>query len=349
MATATLTKTPRARKQSFAQFVHTSVATLLPTPADEHPTARDSTKANSWDRLVHCSTALGYAFVLNGSLVGVALAFSSLAWTRRDAAGNLWLSSESLVFAFSITMGGSLFGLYFYVCSKATKTANCRGGSRYARFTLFVTLPVWASIVSGICWALQSHLWYNLLIPPIYLMWAIFMVVFDILGRKRWSARHRRSQGGQHKIVQLHHEVGGEPGGAGAGGSISAHPAMPVAEVESSAKLFVKLIGLIATFFVFSLCKWIVDPAQKDYIIPLSNMHPPLCALYIKFSFCKTNPESLRSPCMRKKQNRSSVCDSTVLHKRHVDAHWYLYFPAPCFTRSRRSTWSRHKMRSYRE
>ena len=283
MATATLTKTPRARKQSFAQFVHTSVATLLPTPADEHPTARDSTKANSWDRLVHCSTALGYAFVLNGSLVGVALAFSSLAWTRWDAAGNLWLSSESLVFAFSITMGGSLFSGYFYVCSKATKTAaNYRGGSRYARFTLFVTLPVWASIGGGICWALQSHLWYNVLIPPIYLMWAIFMVVFDILGRKRWSARHRRSQGGQHKTVQLHHEVGGEPGGAGAGGSISAHPAMPVAEVESSAKLFVKLIGLMATFFVYALCKWIVDAAPKGlyYSSAVQHASPAMRALH---------------------------------------------------------------------
>ena len=114
-------------------------------------------------------------------------------------------------------------------------------------------------------------------------MWAIFMVVFDILGRKRWSARHRRSQGGQHKIVQLHHEVGGEPGGAGAGGSISAHTtAIPVAEVESSAKLFVKLIGWVATLFVVAICKWIVDAAPKGlyYSSAVQHASPAMRALH---------------------------------------------------------------------
>ena len=62
----------KARRQSFTQYVASSVTALLPSTVAAQ-TARDETKATSWERLVHCCTALGYALAQSGVVVVVVM------------------------------------------------------------------------------------------------------------------------------------------------------------------------------------------------------------------------------------------------------------------------------------
>ena len=76
----------KARRPSFVQYVVSSVTALLPSTVAAQ-TARDETKATSWERLVHCCTALGYSLTLSGVVVMVVAWFSTWDWVRRDDDG----------------------------------------------------------------------------------------------------------------------------------------------------------------------------------------------------------------------------------------------------------------------
>ena len=268
---ATAPRNNNARRQSFVQYVRSSVVALQKS-AIAAQTARDDTKANAWGRLIHCCTAMGYAIAICGVDMVAVMLLSTWDWVRRDDKNRtVGVSNDALAFLIGGVMA-SAYALVTY-CNIAQSTPpsgterhDQPNGPRYARWVLVVGAAM-VPAAYGWLWALEHgagiNAWYSLAHPPTMLVWVIVFLIMDLGGRVKWAARDRRK---------------GQAGGAGAssdglqndGSNADAHnntansPGAASAAQSSSfiADTLVSLIGFLAGISVATLCKYAV-PAQQ--------------------------------------------------------------------------------------
>ena len=248
----------KARRQSFTQYVLSSVTALLPSTVAAQ-TARDETKATSWERLVHCCTALGYALALSGVVVVLVTWLSTWDWVRRDDDGVPGVNNDALVLLLGGVMSSAHALSTYCNIAHSPERPDDRSGPRYARWVLAVGAVMVPVGGYGWLWALEHgariNAWYSLLHPPSLLVWAILFLIMELGGRQKWAEHDRR------KRQEEHGEEGGGAEGAGGGAQLVKVAAQsagsPEAQQSSSwiADTLINLIVLFAVLSVATLCK----------------------------------------------------------------------------------------------
>ena len=316
----------KGRRQSFVEYVHASVIAVKQSIVAAQM-ARDEATATSWERLVHCCTALGYALALSGVVVVLAAWLSTWDWVRRDDDGVPGVNNDALAALIGGVMTtGHTLSTYCNI-AQGTERPNGRGGPRYARWVLVVG-SVMVPLVYAWFWALEHgtgiNAWYSLVHPPAMFIWVVLFVVLDIAGRGKWAAYDRRKHQEQH---------GGEGGGvAGAGGeqvAIAAQQrgsAAPAAAQSSSfiADTLVSLIVIVACFSVMALCKYTraaLAICVRTSLLTLSNL-----------AHCGAH-------------NRPDLRHPALLLERPTNPPCHMPLPAPRAAGGRRSSGSRHQRR----
>ena len=239
------------RRQSFAEYVHASVVAFQQSTVAAQ-TARDETTATSWERLVHCCTALGYALALSGAVVVLTAWIATWDWVRRDGV-LLGVSNDALAGLIGgVGVTAYTLGTYCNI-AQSPERPNGRDGPRYARLVL-VMGAVMVPLLYAWFWALEHgagiNAWYSLVHPPTMFIGVALHIVLELGGRLKWSAYDRRKRQEQH---------GGDSGGEQLVTIAAQQPwlAAPAAAQTSSSftDILVSLIGLIAAMSVNALCK----------------------------------------------------------------------------------------------
>ena len=243
------------RKQSFTQFVTASVAAVLPSTITAQ-TVRDKIKPTSWERLIHCCTALGYALVVSTVVVLLVALLSTWEWVRRDKDGVPWVNNDALallvggVMATACTLAG-----YFHIAQGSERPGG-RAGPRYARLALAVG-AVMVPAGYGWFWALENkagiNAFHSLVHPPSLFVWVTLCTMMDDIGRRKWSEHDRRKR-------RKHGKAGAAAGGHQQHDGVVAQPQHVAAahSAQSStvvADTITSLVVILATFSVAALCK----------------------------------------------------------------------------------------------
>ena len=255
------------RKQSFTQFVTASVAAVLPSTITAQ-TVRDKIKPTSWERLIHCCTALGYALVVSTVVVLLVALLSTWEWVRRDKDGVPWVNNDAL----ALLVGGVMATAYtlcmYFNCAQGSERPGGRAGPRYARLALAVG-AVMVSAVYGWLWALENqagvNAFHSLVHPPGLFLWAILFTMMDVIGRRKWAQHDRRKR-------RKHGKAGAAAGGHQQHDGVVAQP-LHVAAAHSAkesttvvADTITSLVVILATFSVAALCKCVFFVRNAAYL-----------------------------------------------------------------------------------
>ena len=253
-----------ARRQSFVQYVRSSVVELQKSVVVAQ-TARDDTKATSWGRLVHCSTALGYALAICGVDMVVVTWLSAWEWVRRDdnTGALLGVNNDAL----AILVGGvtaSAYALITYCnIAKSRERPGGRTGPRYARWVLVVGV-VMVPAGYGWLWALEHeagiNAWYSLAHPPTMLVWIVAFLIMELGGRKKWAKRDRRKgQAGGAAGASSDDGLQHDGSDAARNNTATSRPGGAATAAQSSsfiADTIVSMVVILATMSVLNLCKY---------------------------------------------------------------------------------------------
>ena len=169
-----------ARQQSFGQYVVSSMTARLPSTVAAQA-ARDEAKATSWERLVHCCTALGYALVLSGVVVVVVTWLSTWDWVRRDDDGVPGVNNDALARLIGGVQASAFTLIMYFATAQYIERPGGSAGPRYARLNLAVG-AVMVPVGYGWFWALEHgagiNAWYSLVHPPSMFVWiALFLII----------------------------------------------------------------------------------------------------------------------------------------------------------------------------
>jgi len=252
----------KARRQSFTQFVSSSVKTaLLPYTAFAAQTARDETKATTLERLVHCCTVLGYSLALSGVLMVAVMWLSTWGWVHRDDSGAPSVSNVALAALIGGVQASAHTLVVYCNIAKGRERPGGRGGPRYARWVL-ATGALMCPLGYGWFWALEHlagiNAWYSLVHPPTLFVWAVLFLIIELGGRQKWANHDRRNK---------RHENSRDGGGAyeGVGGArqvvVARLPTGSAAASEeaqsksANADIIATLIVFFAIVSVCAMCK----------------------------------------------------------------------------------------------
>ena len=325
-----------ARRQSFIQYVRSSVVTLQQTIISAQ-TARDETKATSWGRLVHCCTTLGYALALSSGVALTAAWFSSFDWVRRSEDGEPSFNNDTLAFLLGVM--GSLYTLstYFNIANGLERSGE-RGGPRYARWVLVVG-AVMCPAVYGWFWALEHEAGidarYSLVPPPTLFIWCALFIVMDIAGRQKWSEYN-------HRITADGLEAAGVQSVQSNDGIIKSPRGADPDSAQFTSTFTDTIIGLIVAVAGFSAC------ALCECSTPIAPVNfTPRHQINIWRARGNISTSPLFDERSIPPHHRSNLHHPPVLPQRASYPPYYLPIGPSRFARSRRSSGSRHEGRHY--
>ena len=236
-----------ARRQSFTQFIAAKITALAPA-ATSAQTERDKTRATSWERYVHCCTALGYALAQSGAIMIVVVYFSSWDWVGVNDAGNPKMKN-GVIIKFRITALAALSFATYCNIAQSRETPDGRSGPRYARWVIAVTVLL-VPLFYGALWALEEHadvdIYYNVVFLVGGLVYGTTFIIVDIAGRQWWSDRDRSKRSAQPSHV--------------ADDSVAAQVATTTAAAPSSrraifADTVLNLVTILVSSVVGAFCK----------------------------------------------------------------------------------------------